>query len=91
MQELAMNPSGLIPSCLNILKIINWEPWLYIYKDGVFDFLRTVIMNPKNHFDTREALFLLFCFFLIIAQQQQQHNGLSPPPSRFPKKVLKRS
>jgi len=64
--------------------------YIYIYEDGVFDFSRTMIMNLKNRFDNREALFLLFCFFLIIAQQQQQHNGLSPPPSRFPKKGSKK-
>jgi hypothetical protein len=49
-----------------------------------------MIMNFKNRFDNREALFLLFCFFLIITQQQQQHNELSPPPSRFPKKGSKK-
>ncbi len=36
---------------------------MYIYEDGVFDFLRTMIMNFKNLFDNREVLFLLFCFF----------------------------
>jgi hypothetical protein len=33
---------------------------------GQFDFLRTVIMNPKNHPDNREGLFLFLIAILKI-------------------------
>jgi len=37
--------------------------WLYTITDK-FDFLRTVIMNPKNHPDNHEGLFLFLIAIL---------------------------